>query len=121
MNLPNRHLAFVPPEKITGYLLNVDHPDGWGKAHEFRNRGYNESNSQSLASYLIAVAQNEPVSAVKETAFGFNYEVYGVIHPPTGDPLLILTVWFIFHEGSAPRLATAYPRQPRRRRDRRGQ
>jgi hypothetical protein len=44
MELPNRHLAYVPEAKIIHYLLNVNHPDGWGKAQEFRRRGYDELN-----------------------------------------------------------------------------
>ena len=121
MDLPNRHLAYVPREMITHYLLDMNHPEGWGKAQEFRNRGYNESNVATMVSDLISVAQNEPVSGMKETAFGFNCEVYGVIRPPIGDPMLILTVWFIPYEGGAPRLATAHSGNRRRRRDRRAQ
>ena len=63
----------MPEEKITNYLLNLSHPDGWGKAQEFRNREYNESNVATLISDLIAVAQSDTASDVRETVFGLNY------------------------------------------------
>ncbi len=117
MELPNRHLAYVPEAKITRYLLDVNHPRGGGKAQEFRNRGYNESNVDTMAEALIAVAQSEPVSSVRPNAYGLNYVIYGVIQPPVGGPLLVRTVWFIRHGGGAPSLATAYPRLQRQRRN----
>ena len=119
MELPNRHLAYVPEAKITRYLLDVNHPDAWGKAREFRNRGYNEGNIDTMARDLISVAQSELVSSVRPNDYGLNYVIYGVIQPPIGGPLLVRTVWFIPHSGGAPSLATAHPRNPRRRIDRR--
>ena len=114
MHLPNRHLAFVPEEKITRYLLDMNHPDGWGKAQEFRRRGYNESNTELFIRDLVAVAQTEPVSNIVHTLHGSNYVIYGTIQPPRGGALLVLTVWFIAHGECIPRLATAYPREPER-------
>ena len=111
MELPNRHLAHVPEAKITGYLLDVNHPSGWGKAQEFRNRGYDENNISTLARDLIAVAQSEPVSSIRPNEYGLNYVIYGVIQPPAGGYLLVRTVWFIPREGEVPSLATAYPRR----------
>ena len=81
MELPNRHLAYVPEAKITRYLLDVNHPKGGGKAQEFRNRGYNENNVDGMATDLIAVAQSEPVSSIRPNEHGLNYVIYGVIQP----------------------------------------
>ena len=117
MELPNRHLAYVPEEKITHYLLNVEHPRGRGKAQEFRNRGYNETNVETMARDLIAVAHSEPVSSIRPNEHGLNHVIYGVIQPPAGGPLLVRTVWFIPHSGGSPSLATAYPRPRRERRN----
>lgn len=117
MDLPNRHLAYVPEEKITHYLLNLNHPRGGGKAREFRDRGYNESNVDTMAGDLIAVAQSEPVSSVRPNEYGLNYVIYGVIQPPVGGPLQVRTVWFVSDGGNVPSLATAYPRRRRERRN----
>jgi len=35
MKLPHREHAYIPREKITGYLLNPEHPKGRGKAKFF--------------------------------------------------------------------------------------
>ena len=113
MELPNRHLAYVPEAKITRYLLDVNHPDGWGKAQEFRKRGYNESNVATMISDLIGVAQSQPVSEVEPTQYGTKYVIYGMIQPPIGGDLLILSVWQIDYGNSAPRLLSAYPQEPR--------
>ena len=113
MELPNRHLAYVPEAKITLYLLDENHPRGWGKAQEFRKRGYNESNVDTMISDLIRVAQSQPVSEVEPTQYGTKYVIYGVIQPPIGGDLLILSVWQIDHDRRAPRLLSAYPQEPR--------
>ena len=106
-------MAFVPEEKITHYLLNVEHPDGWGKAQEFRKRGYNESNIDIMIGDLIGVARSQPVSEVKQSEYGTKYVIYGVIHPPIGDDLLILLVWQIDHGRIAPRLLSVYLQEPK--------
>lgn len=111
MKLPNRHLAYAPEAKITHYLLNVNHPDGWGKAQEFRNRGYNESNVDQMTRDLIAVAQSQPVSEVVSTEYGLKYVIYGMLQPPGGGNLLVLSVWMIDYGENAPRLVTAYPQE----------
>ena len=112
MELPNRHLAYVPEAKITRYLLNLNHPDGRGKARAFRGRGYDEDNIATMMQDLIAIAQSQPVSSVRQTGFGLNYVIYGVLPTPVGSYLLVRTVWFIAHGGSVPSLATAYPHEP---------
>ena len=111
MNLPNRHLAYVHRDKITHYLLNVNHPQGWGKAQEFRKRGYNESNVDTMISDLIGVARSRRVLEVEPTQYGTKYIINGVIQPPVGGDLLVLSVWQIDHGNSAPRLVSAYPQQ----------
>lgn len=113
MDLPNRHLAYVPVEKIIHYLLDESHPQGWGKAQEFRKRGYNESNVATMIRDLIEVAQSQPVSEVEQTQYGTKYVIYGVIQQPIGGDLLILSVWQIDYGRSAPRLLSAYPQEPR--------
>lgn len=113
MELPNRHLAYVPEAKIIHYLLDESHPQGWGKAQEFRKRGYNESNVATMIGDLIGVAQSQPVSEVELTQYGTKCVIYGVIQPPAGGDLLILSVWQIDYGRIAPILLSAYPQEPR--------
>lgn len=53
MNLPNREDAWVPSEKISGYLLSDTHPVGKSKARVFRAVGFTEPGV--LAEQLLAV------------------------------------------------------------------
>ena len=110
MDLPNRHLAFVPVEKVTHYLLNVNHRRGRGKALEFRERGYDENSVDSMIRDLVSIARSEPVHSVRPNEYGLNYVIYGMINPPVGEPIQVRTVWFIPHGGGSPSLATAFPR-----------
>ncbi len=91
MELPNRHLAYVPEAKITRYLLNESNPRGRGKAILLRRRGYNESNIATLIRELIEIARTQPVTESKNTPFGVNYVIYGLLQPPSGGELLVRT------------------------------
>ena len=112
MELPNRNLAYVQEEKITHYLLDVNHPHGWGKAREFRKRGYDESNVATMINDLVGIAQSQPVSETETTRYGVKYVIYGMIQTPLGGDLLICSVWQIDYGRDAPRLLTAYPQEP---------
>ena len=58
MKLPNAEEAFVPHEKLTGYLLALGHPVGGPKAAFFRKHGLDETNLAALESGLLRIAQN---------------------------------------------------------------
>ena len=47
MKIPNANAAFVPPEKLTGYLLALAHPVGGPKARFFRAHGFDETTRRS--------------------------------------------------------------------------
>jgi len=53
MKLPNLERAFVRPEKITRYLLSVDHPVGRHKARFFIDFGFSLSFWQQLETALL--------------------------------------------------------------------
>ena len=110
MELPNRHLAYVPEAKITQYLLNLSHPKGRGKARVFRGRGYDESNVRDFIGELLGIAQTNPVSDVLEFPNGVHYVVYGVIRTPDDGAMLLRTIWRIDAGQNAPRFISAYPR-----------
>ena len=56
MRLPNVQKALVEKKKITGYLLNVAHPDGAGKSRFFSSLGFTIDNWQQLADALTEQA-----------------------------------------------------------------
>jgi hypothetical protein len=84
VQIPNRELAFVPPEKISNYLISLNHPVGHSKAVFFRAAGYGEGNGEQLAQALIRIAQTGIVSEKIETVYGDKYIVPGDIASPSG-------------------------------------
>jgi hypothetical protein len=52
MNLPNGEHAVVEPDKVKDYLLDVAHPDGFGKAAFFTAMGFQREALEALAPSL---------------------------------------------------------------------
>lgn len=109
MKLPNAHLAIVEQEKITEYLLNVEHRYGASKARFFSEFGFDAAVWETLAHALRAHGQQYEVSRARETSFGPRYEVDGELSAPDGRTPRVRTVWQLDHGEVAPRLITAYP------------
>jgi hypothetical protein len=114
MRLPNGDHARVDQKKITEYLLNESHPDGWGKAKFFRAHGFNQETWQVLADALARHGRQNPVTGSMESPFGTRYSVVGPLEAPSGRRPMLVTVWIVEKGSDAPRLVTAYP-QPGRR------
>lgn len=110
MFLPNRSNAYIPPEKLTAYLLSETHPVGKEKAQFFKAHGYAETNAELLALALLTIAQHQEVESKTDNAYGTNYVVDGLIQTPNGTSVAIQTVWFIETDDDKPRLITAYPK-----------
>lgn len=108
--LPSAEKAEVPQQKVVAYLLNPEHPDGWGKAAFFTRFGFSRDAWNVLADALRTHALENGVAAVVRTPLGVRYVVEGPIQAPNGRTPDIRSVWF--HEGGLPpRLVTAYPFQ----------
>lgn len=108
MRLPNLERVIVPERKVVDYLLNVDHPEGRGKAAFFRRFGFSPTAWEHLAEALIGHAANEVVRT-EASSFGTRYVVEGRIQAPDGRRPRIRSIWFIDHGGETPRFVTAYP------------
>lgn len=106
MKLPNAHIGFVEPEKITGYLLNSTHRYGASKARFFTRFGFGTA---TLAEALLMHARQHDFVRIRETPFGPCYEVEGELPAPDGRAPRIRTVWQVDAGEIAPRLITAYP------------
>lgn len=110
--LRNGELAYVPPQKITSYLLSSSHPAGKGKAKFFRRCGYNEDDPARLEGDLLEIARTGRVEQEIETPYGTKYVVTGIVVAPTGRQVHLITVWNTETDDPRPRLVTAYPRKP---------
>jgi hypothetical protein len=76
MKLPDAEHAYVPPEKLTRYLLSLTDPVGRSKAAYFRALVYDEENVGQLTGALLRLARTEEVRIRIETdtAYPFSAE-----------------------------------------------
>ncbi len=110
MLLPNRENAYIPPEKLTGYLLSETHVAGKAKAKFFRAHGYNNNNVHLLEQGLLLIARNNEVEEETTSPHGTKYGVKGTLNTPRGTVVTVHTVWIIETGVERPRFLTAYPR-----------
>ena len=109
MALPHAGRCHVGREKILGYLLNVTHPQGWGKAQFFQSRGFTRENWTDFADALKRHAIENPVAETTRSPHGIKYLVTCHIETPDGRNPCIRSVW-IDEGDQQPRLVTAHPR-----------
>ena len=109
MLLPNRTEAYLPREKLTGYLLSQTHAVGKSKAQFFRAHGYSEQTVDRFEHDLLNVVRTNDVQQVAESPHGTIYVVDGILETPRGTLVEIRTVWIIGPD-ERPRFVTAYPR-----------
>jgi hypothetical protein len=110
MNLPNRKNAFVPKEKIIGYLLSESHPSGKAKAKFLRGAGFHNSNVEVLEQELISIAQSQDVIEVVQSNHGTKFVVDGMLQTPSNEEFSLRTIWIIDGGKDTPRFVTAYPK-----------
>ena len=109
MKLPNRENAYIPPSKLTGYLLSETHSVGKAKAGFFRIVGFDEARVEMLERGLLAIARFEEVREVMTSMYGTKYVVEGTLETPTERRVQVRTVWIVELDQDRPRFVTAYP------------
>ena len=109
MKLPNLENVYVPEEKITLYLLNLQHPKGRGKAQFFIQFGFSMAQWKQLADALLNHAQLHDVVKTEQTQFGIRYVIEGELETPIERKPKVRVVWFISTDRTEPHLVTAYP------------
>ena len=110
MLLPNCENAYVPPEKLTHYLLSETHIVGKAKAKFFRAHGYNDDNVHLLEQGLLLIARNNEVEEETTSLHGTKYGIKGMLTTPSGTVVTLHTVWIVETGDERPRFVTAYPR-----------
>jgi hypothetical protein len=94
-------------DKLTGYLLNPDHPDGGPKARWFREAlGFTLSNMENLARQLKL--DFTKVVDSTQIEFGMKYRILHRIIGANGKVIDVLFVWIKYTDGEI-RLVTAIP------------
>jgi hypothetical protein len=109
MLLPGRESAYIPPEKLAGYLLSETHALGREKARFFRAHGYNDDNIRKLEQGLLAIAREGAVLKEVVSIHGTKYVVEGTLATPRGTTVSVRTIWIVEQAEKRPRFVTAYP------------
>lgn len=109
MKFPNQDKAYIPPSKLTEYLLSETHAVGRSKAKYFRALGFNEANPRTLEQSLLAIAHTGKIVEVVSSPHGTKYVVDGSLETPSDVAVEVRTVWIIEVEEDRPRFVTAYP------------
>ena len=109
MPIPKAASAYVPSEKLTGYLLNEQHPVGGSKAKWFLGMGYTTADPSHLAHDLLELVRASEDYTEKSSPFGVKYIVSASLTLPTGRQARVTTVWILEPTDNRPRLITAYP------------
>jgi hypothetical protein len=109
VKLPSLKLARIEREKITGYLLNPEHPEGGRKAEFFGRFGFERDNWQAFAAALRHHAGENDVARETRTVHGTSYVVEGELRCPDGRRPRVRAVWIVDLGSETPRLVTAYP------------
>lgn len=97
----------IEKKKVVGYLLNVSHPDGGGKAKLLIQHGFDSDNIDVFINSVITHAQKAETISELETPFGTKIILEGILDTPSGKPLLIKSVWIL--SSKTPILVTLYP------------
>lgn len=107
-HLPMADALIVEEQKVTDYLLALDHAVGGPKAKYFRNRGFTSEAWLAMADALRQHGATQPITKTSINKHGQKFEVQCQIITPDGKNPCILTAW-IQEGGKPPRLVTAYP------------
>jgi hypothetical protein len=108
MRLPFAAEAIVGQDKLTNYLLNMQHPHGKSKAAFFERLGFDLLRPDVLRAALLQIAITTDMTETK-TEYGVKYIGTGIILSPTGREAAVSTVWILQNGEPPPLLVTAFP------------
>ena len=108
-SLPNVSKAYINPNKLTGYALNTEHPQGSNKAKVFESAlGFNQSNADDLMEQIYSnVSKYEAVIGAIDQ-YGQRFTVDIPITGPNGNTVNVRTGWIIKEGEDFPSLTTIY-------------
>ena len=109
MKLPGAQQAHVESQKITGYLLSLNSPDGQSKAEFFSRFGFRIDEWEALSNALRSHCLQNEVVEVEETAYGIKYIIVGALGTPDCRNPLVMSVWQIDRGTDHPRFITGRP------------
>lgn len=106
-----RGACIVAPEKITKYLLNLDHPKGAAKAKFFIGGGFSPDEPKALTEALKQhFRENEPTERERDRFGGERLVIDAPMEVPDGRRPMVRSVWGLDEGKMVPRLLTAHPK-----------
>lgn len=109
VRVPNIESGIIDAGKLSGYLLDHDHPDGGPKARFLESFGFSQRGPDELRRAILAHAVAHRVTVQRRTEFGIMYEVVGRLASPDGRDPVVRSVWIIDDGSETPRLVTLVP------------
>lgn len=109
MKIPNASQAIIHPDKLRGYLLDVDHKRGKSKAALLLSFGYAPQNWRQLENDLREYHLSAEVTAVRETPYGVRYEIQASLKAPNGRFIQVRSIWQIDKGTDCARFITLFP------------
>jgi hypothetical protein len=108
MKLPNPERAIVEMDKLSGYCLNPEHPQGKHKARVFKSAlNLNLENAEELQIALLQAVTNWDAVLAKSNPYGQKY----IVDFPMSrfeKTAIIHSVWIVRNDEDFPRLVTCY-------------
>lgn len=107
-SLPNAARALVDSAKLSGYVLNPDHPVGRNKAGVFRaTLGVTHDDGDLLTAALLSAAADEDAVLERSDAYGAHYSLEFVIDIRSR-VATIQSLWIVRKDEDFPRFASAF-------------
>lgn len=108
MKLPNPERAVVNTEKLAGYCLNPEHPDGQHKAIVFKSAlDLDLDDVEELRDALLQAVVTYDAVPVQRNPYGQKY-IIDFLLTRLDKQAIIYTVWIVRNNEDFPRLVTCY-------------
>ncbi|MBC6434799.1 hypothetical protein FM036_32160 [Nostoc sp. HG1] len=108
MKLPNRECAIVEIDKIAGYCLNPEHPEGKHKPVYLKSAlDLNLDDAEELQAILLQAVANYDAIPGKRNAYGQKYIIDFPLNR-SDKQAIIQSVWIVRNNEGFPRLLTCY-------------
>lgn len=106
--LPNAARGLVDSAKLSGYVLNPDHPVGRNKARVFRaTLGVTQDDVDLLTTALMTAAAEGEAVLERSDAYGAHYSLEFVIDV-RGRMATIRSLWIVRKDEDFPRFVSAF-------------
>jgi hypothetical protein len=105
---PDFSAAIVDDMKLSGYLFNPDHNEGWPKGRFLLKAGFLADELDAVRAAIIVQAGESQI-VTTTTHYGTKLECDGDITSPTGESRRVRTVWQSDNETNLLRFVTFKP------------